>query len=1023
MTLRRLIEVALPLKEVSEQSAREKSIRHGHISTLHIWWARRPLAACRAVVFASLIPDPDDPACPPEFRSLVDEQLEFLARPRAAWAAAQWNARHAKQIEQGLVEEKRAEDFLGDYTGRALVLEFIKELVKWENSNDPRFIEPARRLIAAAHRFLHLDSRSEMPKVLDPFAGGGAIPLEALRLGCEAHAIELNPVAHLIELCTLVYPQKYGRPNSRPTPHYIKVLEAAHRANSIGEDLFDHAARHAGTKERTDAGTGSGGQDGGSAACGSGFQIDGVDLARLPRITEAEYRKNPLAADVKFWGRWVLEKARDEIGRFYPHDSDGAVPVAYLWARTVKCPNPACGATIPLVRQLWLCKKRTRKVAMRMIPDPRTKRCRFEVVAGKQIDFDPDQGTMASGKAACPFCGQVADGEYLRAESKARHMGQQLIGAVTVQPNEPGKRYRAVAPADEAIFAEAEKALAEAKRANGDGIVPDEPITPDRPSPNSRGLSAVARYGFDNFGMLFNARQALALTTFVRYVRRAIEHLRAHEEEYAKAVGSYLACVHDRLVDKAGNICVWNSPGEKLEHVFGRQALPMVWDYGEVNPFSGMMGDWLSALEWVYRALVANSHNMHCATCSQASATSMPLPDASIAAVITDPPYYDAVPYADLSDFFYVWLKRTVGDLYPDVFRTPLTPKRQELIAYYGPGKRRIQKPPEWYEQGMAEAFAEMHRVLDPDGICAVMFAHKTTSAWESIIAALIRSGLTVTSSWPLHTEMKTRMVARNAAALASSVTLICRKRAASAEEGYWEDVRSELRQVARERLDFFWKQGIRGADFFISAIGPALSVFGRYSRVSRLTGKEVTVRDFLDEVRQIVTDYALSQILHGAKTGQIDAETRFYVLWKWSYGDAKVPADEAFKLAQAFGIGTEQMWDRTGVLIKQGENIQALPIEKRMRIRDLGEPNADGSPASLIDVLHRCCAYRQKGDAAGLAEFLGRSGHARNESLWRVAQAISEVLPEGDKEKQLLQGLLNQRDRVETAIRQERLF
>ena len=392
-------------------------------------------------------------------------------------------------------------------------------------------------------------------------------------------------------------------------------------------------------------------------------------------------------------------------------------------------------------------------------------------------------------------------------------------------------------------------------------------------------------------------------------------------------------------------------------------------------------------------------------------------------AVITDPPYYDSVPYADLSDFFYVWLKRTVGDLHPELFRTPLTPKAEEIIAYYGSGERKIQKTPKWYEDGMGEAFEEIHRVLADDGVCCVMFAHKTTSAWESAIAALVRSGLAVTSSWPLRTEMNTRMVARDAAALASSVTLVCRKRLVTAGEGYWDDVREELREVSRERLDFFWQQEIRVADFFISAIGPALSVYGRYAKVTRLTGEEVSVGQFLDEVREVVTDYALSQILHGAKTGQIDSETRFYVLWKWSYGDGKVAADEAFKLSQALGIDTEEMWDRTGVLEKQGQNVQALTVAKRMRIKDLGEPNVDGSPATLIDTLHRCCAFRDKGDTGGLTEYLARSGHGRNEKLWTVAQAISEVLPDGDKEKQLLQGLLNQRDKIDEALAEERLF
>ena len=321
--LKRLIEVALPLKEVSEQSAREKSIRHGHISTLHIWWARRPLAACRAVVFASLIPDPDDPACPESFRRVVKEVLgrtEF--------------------------KPKNGEGTAVEDTARNRCLEFIKHLVKWENSNNPTYIDPAQTLIAAAHKLLHPDAQGEAPKVLDPFAGGGAIPLEALRLGCEAQAVDLNPVAHLIELCTLVYPQKYGQPDSRPVPEYVKRLIAHNKAKRKakgGAGLFD-------------------GQEDGQAATGD-------DLIPDVEITEAEYRKNPLAADMRYWGEWVLEQARKEVKQFYPADADSAEPIAYLWARTVTCPNPGCRATIPLIRQLWLCKKATRKVAIRLVPD------------------------------------------------------------------------------------------------------------------------------------------------------------------------------------------------------------------------------------------------------------------------------------------------------------------------------------------------------------------------------------------------------------------------------------------------------------------------------------------------------------------------------------------------------------------------------------------------------------------------------------------------------------------------------
>ena len=936
--------------------------------------ARRPLAACRAVVFASLIPDPDDPECPASFRTLVNDLLPAPPNHRQ---------------DAGATPD----------TPRNRCLEFIKHLVRWENSNNSRFIDPARKLIAAAHKFLHPDSKEAMPKVLDPFAGGGAIPLEALRLGCEAHAIDLNPVAHLIELCTLVYPQKYGQPNSRPTPDYIKKLQAAHEGKD-GDGLFSK-------------------KDGKGKASGAA-EIDGMALTRLPLITEAEYQKNPLAADVKFWGHWVLEKARDEIGQFYPPDPDGSIPVAYLWARTVKCPNPACGATIPLIQQSWLCKKASRSVATRIVPDISAKRCRFEVAGSTSINFDPDSGTMQRGKVACPLCDQVADGEYLRHEAKSGRMGRQMMAVVSANTSGSGKCYRVATDNDEALHHEAEQELLQQTQQLGADIVPHEPITPDRPSPNSRGLSAVSRYGLDTFGGLFNQRQLLALTTLGSNVRRVRGRLGNADEGYATGVMAFLGAAFDWFADKSSAFTRWHNSGEKISGTFARQALPMLWDYAEVNPTSEGSGDFLSGLDWILRVIQHTSTVTTPCVVQRSSATGLADADSSIHAVVTDPPYYDAVPYSDLSDFFYVWLKRTLGDVYPDLFRTPLTPKTQELIAYYGSGERKIQKTPKWYEDGMGKAFSEIHRTLRDDGVCCVMFAHKTTTAWESAIAALVRSGLAVTSSWPLHTEMKTRMVAHDAAALASSVTLVCRKRMATAGEGYWDDVRDELREVARERLDFFWQQGIRGADFFISAIGPALSVYGRYAKVTRLTGEEVSVGQFLDEVRGVVTDYALSQILHGAKTGQIDSETRFYVLWKWSYADAKVAADEAFKLAQALGIGTESMWDRTGVLEKQGQNVQALTVAKRMRINDLGEPNVDGRPPADRRAAPLLCLPRQ-GRHGRAFQYLARSGHGRNEGLDGRA-GHKRVLPDGDKEK-LLQGLLNQRDKVEEDMKEGRLF
>lgn len=382
------------------------------------------------------------------------------------------------------------------------------------------------------------------PKVLDPFAGGGAIPFEALRLGCETHAVDLNPVAHLIELCTLVYPQRHGQPDSRPVPHYIKRLIAYNKAKRNSEDetsLF--------------------GNEQAVITVGADQIIPDIE------ITESEYRKNPLAADVKYWGHWAFEQARRDIERFYPPDPNGGIPIAYLWARTVNCPNPACAATIPLIRQRWLCQKGHRKVAFRLVPDPNARRCGFLLAEGADIDFDPKQGTMRQGQVSCPFCESSAKSRYLQQESRAGRMGQQMI-AVIVEDPKKGRYFRIAGEDDLVIYERAARALEQAEKDLGPDVLPSEPISKRQPR-----VMFVTIYGLTRWRDVFNHRQALALVTFVRHVRQAIRLIRQeHDAEYAKAVGSVLGTNLGRAPDHWSTLCTWNPSGVKIQHVFSRQA-------------------------------------------------------------------------------------------------------------------------------------------------------------------------------------------------------------------------------------------------------------------------------------------------------------------------------------------------------------------------------------------------------------------------------------------------------------------
>lgn len=877
MKRKSFIEVDFPIKEVSAESVREKNIRHGHISTLHIWWARRPLASSRASIYASLTPEPED-------------------------------------------EEERMKKS-----------KFIGTLSKWENSLDKNLIERARQDILKANN-------GKAPKVLDPFAGGGAIPLEALRLGCVTYASDLNPVATLILKCTLEYPQKYG-----------------HGKRKIRDEVgMEH---------------------------------------------EEEY--NPLLEDVKKWGGWVLAEANKEIGKFYPPDADGSIPVGYIWARTIGCNNPVCNAEIPLLRQSWLAKKDNKKVAYKIIPEGN--KIKFEIRKGKEIDFDPGTGTISRAKVHCPCCGSGLSQDEVRRQFQEGKARQTMIVVVLHHPNRKGKSYRLATEKDLGIFKEAEKDL-KIKREElfekwGVDPVPDEPITR---VPVSFGVINVWVYGMNTWGDLFNSRQKLTLITFADKVKQAHERMleEGHEIEYAKAVVSYLALGLDMTAAFTNTLARWENTSEAIKQLYSRQALPMLWDYAETNPFSSSSGSWHAGWEYYLKVFKHCSETSFsfCAV-TQSSSTSLSYPDNFFDAVITDPPYYDNVPYSYLSDFFYVWLKRTIGDLYPDLFATPLTPKSEEIVAY-SYGKEGFKGGKKYFEEMITKAFKEIHRVLKPDGIACIVFAHKSTEAWETIINALSNSGLYLTASWPVHTEMQARLRAKESAALASSIYMVCRKRTEE-KAAYYNEIKPAIEERIKSKLDQFWNEGIGGSDFFISAIGPAMEIFGKYERVEKLSGEIVSARELLEYIRKIVSEYALSKILKSSDLGSIDKETRFYLLWRWTYNSKRVHFDGARMLGQAIGIEITEYW-QGGFIKKDKEYISVLDAKER------GQKFLERKKyKNLIDIIHTALIYWEANNQKAVSELLEETGNIDNNIFWQVVQAISEVIPEGEKEKQMIQGFL----------------
>jgi len=859
-----------PVQKVSEEGAREKNIRQGgHPSTLHIWWARRPLTAVRAGIYALLVPAPEEP------------------KER---------------------ERKR---------------QFIQEFSKWEESNNPRYIRKAREEIRKIYKGI--------PKVLDPFAGGGSLPLEALRLGCLPHAIDYNPVATLILKCTLEYPQRFREKN---------------------------------------------------------------------RIGKYQYR---LLEDVERWGNWILEKVGEEIGRFYPRDEDGSIPVAYIWARTLPCQNPLCGAEIPLMRQFRLAYKPDKKIALK--PKIVGKRVEFEIVESPS-DFDPKRGTVSRAIVECPVCHSMIDDGTTRRLFREGKGGERLVAVVVYKGR--GREYRLANERDLEVFREAEEYLKEKREKLWEewGFDP----VPDEPTPLGKGRGAerffnMHRYGLNSFCNLFNSRQKLALISFSEKFRQAYQEMEKEEmeEEYMKAVASYLALTISRVSDFQSTLCRWVNAWETIAYTMSMAGLIMMMDYGELNPFSpilsgtfkSMQGQVLDVLNFLLSIPPLEEDGL-IPDVRQGSATELPYPDEYFDAVITDPPYYDNVPYAYLSDFFYVWLKRMLYDIHPELFSTPLTPKSKEIVAYTM-GKIWEEAKKE-FEEKLSLAFKEIQRVLKPDAPALIIYAHKSTSGWETLINALLDSGLLPTATLPIDTEQAKRLRAQESAALASSLFIACRKKERKGI-GWLRDVREELRQYLPEKLKRLWDEGIRGADFLIAGIGVAIEVFGKYEIVMDAEGNVLGADKMLDMVRAMVADFALREALQDGIADKITPMTRFYLLWRHIYGNASVIFDDAKKLAQSVGIDLAKEFNK-GFIRKEKENIKLLPPTER-REEELKESR------ELIDILHYALLLWRAGKREEMRQLISRNGSSDIHALEKVAQAIASALPTDNQERRLLEGFL----------------
>ena len=999
---KRLAEVDFPIAEVSKHAAREKSIRHGHPSTLHLWWARRPLASSRAVLLALLLPDPVDPLCPPEFKVEAREllsQVQYVGK--------------------------------NDADLRAALLKFIGDFANWDLASNQQYLNVSRGLVRAAHP-------DETPLVVDPFAGGGSIPLEALRLGCDAFASDLNPVAGLIQKVMLDDIPRYGRAK-------IKV-----------------------------------------------------------HTEQGEVEADGLAAALRLAGAEIKKAAEKELAQFYPPDADGARPIAYLWARTVRCESPNCGAEIPLLRSFWLSKRASHRRALRpkIIRDLGVPpRIEFEI-------FSPNHETEVQGRtvkranATCICCQTTLPAERVRTQLSSQRggaeitfdkQGERIGGALPLavlvsRPNQNGRDYRLPSAADIKSLFFAQEYLNNIKGhylSNGLSCIPDEEI----PLTEIRRIS-VPLYGCAKWEDVFTPRQKIALFVLSEKARQTSQ---SFAEPYRYAVTRLLALSVSKQGERLSSFVSWITQTDAPRGTFARQALGFVWDFAELVPIVEEQ-EYPQLINAMATVIEEQNSIIRSGAVESADACYPPLPEQSIQVWFTDPPYYDSVPYAHLSDFFYVWLKRIIPP--NSGFDASLTPKEQECVVDRPHTLNPSAKDEFFYENKMAKAMFAGKSLLTSTGIGCVVFAHKTTEGWESLLGGMLRGGFVIKASWPIQTERGARLNAQEQAALATSVHLICRPRSENAEVGDWTQVSRELPRKVGDWMQRLQSEGIRGADLVFACIGPALEIYSRYSKVVDAEDREIPLggdpearephlRGYLVYVWETVGRLALEQVL-GTSDAQRDAtnaleeDARLTALFLWTQGSASpqveklkgnapeleeveaddedapkkkskggfaLPFDVVRRFAQPLGIHLPE-WENRIIDTDKGV-VTLLSVKDRAR-QLFGEdgasafaseiednpfkpaqmtlfPETESAPkvrgrrkskkeaeisfeqrreATTLDRLHAAMLLQKGGQTTALRNLL-QSEVERSPDFMKLANALSALYPRESEEKRLLDALL----------------
>lgn len=1001
---KKLIEVAMPVKEISAESVRDKSIRHGHISTLHLWWARRPLPVCRAVVFASLVPDPLDENCPQAFRDAVKELLGKPFALRKGDSEVDWYKPYADipyTAAHDLMDDNlrnRLLMFIGKYSDKFVENERLgkstqpKEqlneasLIKWESRNNETIIGIARKLIWVAynsrpanaeatagkqkaigsrqtafemlddfdrhysaiknaeHALYSLPDRhvetpesreltanlenaigaflDRMPRVFDPFAGGGAIPLEAARLGCRSYGNDINPVAHIIQKGSVEFPQKYGKPITYSKAEFEKIY---------GEEAFRNLP---GEWKKV---------------------VNGETTAvRIP---------NRLSFDVEYYAKKLLKMAEDEIGHLYPADEKGNKPIAYYWARVGTCSNPSCKAEIPLLKQFYLANTTSKQVYLKPI------------INGKNIDFVIEQGKYDGPEwnnrtnISCPICGNITDTKTLKKQFVNNDTKERLLAVIHEGQN--GKNYRLPIQQEVDILGE----IPEVDRLS---------YSSKMQVGNNRNFNTPG-WGIGDYSQMFSPRQLYALQTFISKLGEIKKGLNPQENEYSRAIVTYLGILIDRGTAISTSFGRWDVSRENVQSPFSKQAIPMIFDFPEANLLGSATGSLVNQLDWILRYCESESHVPFASVCNNASSGERgQFSKKSISATITDPPYYDAIAYGDLSDFFYVWLKRTVGDIYPMNFATPQTPKADECTAlkhHHGTHENAKQH----FENKLLKIFDAIE--LQTSDIVSIMFAHQSTEAWTTLCNSILGARMNITGSWAIDTEMANRSLGLAGAALASSITVSCRPTQREGSASY-RDIKNAIDERVKREVEKLYKLGFRGSDLLTASFGQAVSEFGKYERVEKADGMEVTVPELLEMAR----GSAFNALVKGFDA---DEYTRFYIAWAELYGFTESDFDDVNRLVKiGLSIETNTLFQEN--LLTKNKNKQSLTgYEQRMSKKPgLGVEPSDPT----IDQAHRGMHLFKANDRKGLLQHIAKVAASPDNLFWRVLNSLAEVLPQ-DKE------------------------